>query len=235
MKIIDSRNDYYDNITGYYSKYPVYVRKEESHYLGDYIKFFTKRDRERILDISDSVYKLCGIGDPYIVGVCGDLYLVVLTSRSDGINIKIKSFVNMNDIKRSCGDDIVELCDECPCSHINHYTPRQSICVHAKKIHLWNDIVANNTDFIRSLFIKAGCPIFSIQIKYSKVFIKNPILKHIGFQSVIHPYDMYQKIEMFLGNELVKEKKIPEFSDDLKRHAHGMDSYSFKRRPQKRK
>ena len=57
-----------------------------------------------------------------------------------------------------------------------------------------------------------------------------PVLKEYQFYKVYDAYETFQKIEMYLTNELVKPDEINiVIPDELKAHSHGFDKYSFRR------
>lgn len=58
----------------------------------------------------------------------------------------------------------------------------------------------------------------------------NPRLSTLQFQKVVDPYQAFQKLEMFIGSDLAKQKD-PEvhISDELRAESHGFDRWSFRK------
>ena len=62
----------------------------------------------------------------------------------------------------------------------------------------------------------------------------NPILRPLEFFRVFGAYAAYQEIEMYLSNQAIPQKKMPEISDEMKALAHGFDKYSFRAEKKRR-
>jgi len=66
--------------------------------------------------------------------------------------------------------------------------------------------------------------------------IKNPCLADLDFFKVVSPFEAYQEISMFLGNELAKQEDPAPARDKDLIAAHGFDKFSFRKEgPPKRK
>lgn len=79
-----------------------------------------------------------------------------------------------------------------------------------------------------------GAPIIHVKADsfgtYSQIKT-NARLADVDFAKVYDPFQMYQKIEMFLANELAQEKNPPiKIEDKYKIQAHGFDKWSFRKR-----
>lgn len=94
------------------------------------------------------------------------------------------------------------------------------------------------------LFVELGVPIFLIDSvagigkdKWGRdiptpALVTNPSLKSLEFYKVMSDYEVFQELEMYLGNILVGEKKAePVLSDKLKIASKGFDpKYGFRTR-----
>lgn len=66
--------------------------------------------------------------------------------------------------------------------------------------------------------------------------IVNPRLAEFDFASVVHPFEAFQAIEQFLGNELARQSDpIVEVPDEIKAESHGSNKASFRRDKHPRK
>ena len=99
-----------------------------------------------------------------------------------------------------------------------------------------------NCQSLKSLFIKHNTPSFIYMVSLNNTFNekKSPILyinPHLGdvkFHNVMNPYTAIQELDMFLNNDLVKDKqpKMPVGSDVIIAESKGFDKYSFRKSPE---
>lgn len=69
-----------------------------------------------------------------------------------------------------------------------------------------------------------------------EAFQVNPCLRPFNLAARVPPYEAYQEIDMFLGNNLAKqEDPSSSMTDALKIHAHGFDKWSFRKPPSEKK
>ena len=61
--------------------------------------------------------------------------------------------------------------------------------------------------------------------------VYNANLKDVEFYRLFDPFQTYQEISMWLGNQAEPRKPIPEMSDDIKAFQHGYDKWSFRKPP----
>ena len=224
MRIIDKRKDYYDNVIQG-SDYPVWIRKEKVYQFDDAL-IFTKDEREFIKEMMDFAPRVYTPSiDFNFVGLCGKIYCVFTATNKDNKTLttpsasEVRNFIKMKDKKystmlfrfgfgRKFDDDWVDD---------------------------WKREFSNKR--LYDLFIKLGTPIIKFDRKLRSSEIKvviNPLLYPIGFQTVIDPWTIYQEIDMFLGNDLVKDKLGNfQMTDELKRDSKGFDDWSFKNRGKK--
>lgn len=230
MRVISKEKDYYDNI-GFNSNYPVFVRKTQKLHPnkdGVFVDLDSKENK-----VVNNV--LSSIRYPYIirkydikvfaVHVCGYTKLIIYRLN--------KSFDNKKNLIEYLLKNVKGFKKDLGLYTKSFYVPFYYNGI--TSFNIFNDDIFNkwekeyNTNTLNKLMYKFDSPIFMFDI-IDKCIIINPILKDIGFQSLIDPYTMHQKIDMCLSNELVKEKDIPEFNDILKRDMHGMNKWSFKKK-----
>lgn len=229
MRIIDKRKDYYDNVIKG-STEPVWVRKEKVYSINDTI--FDNKDRDYIIDLMRSSpnsikpYNQKPSVFEHFVGVCGKMYCVFMAHKDENIMTstmpsKIHSFLGYD------GGGSTK-----------SYRDYHILLKYGFGIRRFTDDWVDRwkkmweTDRFYDLFIKLDTPIIKFGWENRKLILTtNPILYNIGFQSVIDPWTMYQEIEMFIGNDLVKDYLGDfEMSDELKRDSKGFDNWSFKKR-----
>jgi hypothetical protein len=230
MRVISKFYDYYDN-TGYYSEYPVYLRKTAEYTIGK-APFLDKKWNDYIASINSGVFRFPVSKYPvymYVVGCCGKLYFIYNVVDTD-VNYKPIAYNDINKVldvayggnKRAI-DDVKYNSRTFRCSY-SFFVDSSSQNI----LELFDNRFGNRD--LTDLFIKVGSPIFIIPIgKQNSIFTVNPVLIDYGFQHIVDPYTMHQEIEMYLGNVLVSDKDTPEFDDVLKRDMHGMDKWSFKK------
>lgn len=71
-------------------------------------------------------------------------------------------------------------------------------------------------------------------ISDGKVVYHSP-LKHLEFFRVFPPYQAFQEINMWLSNQAVPMKPIPEISDEVMASIKGFDKFSFRKDPSSKK
>jgi len=241
MRIISKFHDYYDNI-GYHSEYPVWVRKTQEYYLDGSIpdlsfdeQAFLKDMSYSMVDIDKRYIPFHFITQSYTVSVCGDLYTILtITETKNGKDVT-KAFTDIEKFVDTVTDD-KEIKDlilgkkRCFFMSDRYYIHRPDS---VKEFHR----KFGNRDILDKIHINLDSPIFMVNHSRNGFYrqkggelIVNPNMRNIGLHHIIDVYTMHQKIDMYLGNTLVKDKEAPEFSDELKRDAHGMDNWSFKKR-----
>lgn len=239
MRIYSKFKDYYDNVVPP-SNTVVWYRKDCSFMLDATKQLpINKAETEFLLNAFEAAplppvvvslrYVTPTHRDILLLGLCGKLYLVYLLYTFNNTKTELKAFLN-----------IVEF--------VEFYNNNVSNSVHFEKNKLWHKrhpfneggINAwyqgcNQTQKVQDIFIKVKTPIFlmkrpEVRLNSGTVeFYVNPNLSEYGIQRLFDPWTMYQEIEMYLSNTLaVGVEKIPIFSDELKRDAHGFDNWSFK-------
>ena len=56
----------------------------------------------------------------------------------------------------------------------------------------------------------------------------NPVLKGLGWHRHMEPFEVWQTIDQYLGNQMAEQEDPAPLSDELRRDAHGFDDRSFK-------
>lgn len=98
----------------------------------------------------------------------------------------------------------------------------------------WKAYIDKDFSLSSAPFRELDCPVFSLAYRGRDSYlelVKNPLLKPYRFASVKPPYQAFQELAVYLGNDMVKQEDPSEkFSDELKRDAHGFDNWSFKKK-----
>jgi hypothetical protein len=97
----------------------------------------------------------------------------------------------------------------------------------------WNKFVADHKAPISDdlfIYFKSPVVVLSDNSSGETNLVVNPILRGYQFASVIDPFQAFQELSMYVGNNLVSQMdpdvNIP---DDLKRDSKGFDKWSFRR------
>ena len=221
MRIVSKFKDYYDNGMKYgQDKTHTYVRNTKEVPLE--IKSIYLSTSGSYKNKPEDIIYFYGV-----VGFCGDIYPF------------IKWHYN-NDNAKSCitydKDEIVELTTR----HIDNkkrlfYNKKSYI---NEELEYFNNL--KNNKKLKSLFLKYRVPIFSM-INESLNYISKPNtlelnsnLSNLEFYRVVDPFQAYQKIDMFIGNELAPrdEIEVPVGSDKVIAASKGYDKWSFRKEPQ---
>jgi hypothetical protein len=82
-------------------------------------------------------------------------------------------------------------------------------------------------------FRQLRAPVFLLTEGYGRLHVvANPRLAPLRFASQVDPYQAWQSLDVYLGNNLSDLRQdAPEPADELKAHYHGYDEWSFRRRP----
>ncbi len=210
MKIYSKFHDYYDTVRAYGEDSNVsYMRKTED--------IFDKQNEAfGILnyDIPKYYYNFWAqrrfLTETYeyaVILFCGEFHRIILSSTKS-----LTSLESVKDIYQNIFKD--ESC--------------------AKKFFGNNG--TKKKEYI-NLHIKYNAPIIVIRQywdgsrRYHGIkYVLNDRLKDYNFQTIYDPFTAYQKIEMFLGNDMVVQKNKEEVSDSVKIHKHGFDEWSFRKK-----
>jgi len=93
-----------------------------------------------------------------------------------------------------------------------------------------------NSRKIKNLFLEYRTPVFHLKQKNRDLILDiNPSLKDLAFYKVVDVYQAFQRISMFLGNELATEHspEVPVGSDNVIRDSKGFDNKSFRKEKSK--
>jgi hypothetical protein len=111
-----------------------------------------------------------------------------------------------------------------------------------ERLSKWDKEVYNRffvhdyTSFYGKQFEKERCPIFVVKQhrNYDEIHY-NAHLNKYDFARIVPPYQAYQAVRMWLDNQAMPEKPIPEMDDQTKAEAHGYNKFSFRKDPTKKK
>jgi len=250
MKIIDKRNDYYDHACQY-SPEPLWVRKERSVTLDNTKKSELSKNQQNIINHAyDSIpntwdsYHHDRHIKKYMLGYCGTLvpfYVIEYYDKSHNKDVK-KSFTNIDKLIKLWNKEYSKKYDhtmKMSSGRRYYYNPFMRYGFSDSGLSNWSN--EHNVDKnLTDIFIALKSPIFIVGRKgfgniKPELFV-NPNLREYSLQNVINAFTAYQDIERYLGNDLVMcNQIIPDFGDELKRDAHGMDEWSFKTKKDTRK
>lgn len=252
MRIIDNRKDYYDGVAPD-SKDPIWVREssviklDESplqHGRKTIISNFMRRAPRptRKMKLKRGIYGLEKEYTFYVIGFCGKFY-VLYTWLNTPPNMEFfisartpKEFVDKyNYVDRSDEYEMVLENDK----KMGGWSIFGSCSFNDSQHYRFVDEYLND-NIAEDICLELDTPVFLLykRNRDRDIYVeKNPILKDIGFQSIVDPWQTYQEIDRYIGNVLVN-REIDDFvmTDELKRDSKGMDKWSFKQiGPKKRK
>jgi hypothetical protein len=84
-----------------------------------------------------------------------------------------------------------------------------------------------------ALFLEIDAPIFVAQIARNRRFneveiVANAMLKPFEFAKAVDPFNAFQQVSMYLGNELVRRDEPDTIADEYRIAMHGYDKHSFR-------
>jgi len=223
MKIISKFHDYYDKV-GFYSDEPLWIRKTETLYFQKTKKSIFSYNQLCFLD--NMIHDL---PKPYLVSYRGYIHNHYQRYKILLIGGKLKVFYISCDNKPFFIHDYT-LYMESICEHDivnNRYTPFNN-----KVLKEWFNRF-NIEEKLIDIHLILNSPLIQINYTFDRDICieKNPCLKLYNLQKLIHPFEIWQDIEMFLSNQMAqKEIEMPDFGDEIKRDYHGMDEWSFKKK-----
>lgn len=209
MRIFSNFKDYYDIGLAYHDDSIVYER-------------YTKEIEERmefpenlIGSIRHSWKEMVNSKNVHIYVVCGEVFYVISYSKS----IRSMPYIGPkeNYIHRSIEDFSHHLNDLLKWTFGSYGKNKEPQIL----------------EFVNTLLkfqFQYKSPIVHANAFEKKIEI-NARLSEVEFQKVIDPYQMYQKIETFLANDLAQELNPPvKIEDKYKIPAHGFDKWSFRKK-----
>lgn len=113
-----------------------------------------------------------------------------------------------------------------------HWCPDEERSVRAHLKHHKPDFVMDQKALVEYA-LKNGVAYYSTfyNDRNGDYVVHYPNLKELTFFRVLPPLEAFQRIQMYLTNELAREKQMPEepISDKLKAETHGFDKWSFRK------
>jgi len=245
MRIFSEFNDYYDHIGFYAKEDRVWERHTKTFDLNtelykDRIHTGLTIDTEETLvkllktlptiSTAHKVYKYSNRHSDFVTffGFCGTLQIFIIHDSGP-------AFIAFTDFNE----------------YVEYFTtkrPNEKLIID-KDNYFWgkpfnkkylNDLrnqFCNKGQF-EQVFVELNTPIFLLRDKrlgyytskgYDNHLIVNPNLQEYKIQSIIHPYQAHQEIDMYLNNVLtVRENPDIKRSDELIRDSKGMDKFSFR-------
>lgn len=221
MKIRSPFRDYYDSAHGWYSPDPMYVRKTYKIKPPERDRFVYKKIWDgRTGDIYDAMPRYDNYQVPRcLLCFCGKAY-PFWTAKD--VHSKVHYFYTLEDLEIFLTRESTVLSATTTINYRHVINELQS----KNKMHWWSRWSRNNRyafslegykAFVDNVdliipaeeFIEVDAPVFLLTDKEK---IVNPELRLIDFVTQVDPFTAYQEIEMFIGNQLVKQ-----MDPDLKR------------------
>lgn len=232
MKIISNFKDYYDIALGFgKDDLPLYLREKSQHYFHNR-EITIAEEREALKPLTNCLNAMPK--SPYDKGViafCGKLYPFYGDYQS--------VFYSLDSLREDCikvnakggfGYDRNFALEALLNPTKKHTSKSRYLCDKT-----WEKFQQNlNVEIRDDVFRYYDSPILCLKDDSWNGNLRvtaNPQLRDFGFQSQVEPYAAYQAIDIFIGNNLVNQVDLDaHMTDDLKRHAHGFDDCSFKKR-----
>jgi len=231
MRIISGFKDYYDTCIGYgIDPKLVYVRKTEEilNIKGDDLEFI-----KPLLNIYNEMPYLGGnkSRDTGVIAFCGRAYPFYTFFTSHVLTSKFTVYYELDKLKTAIeqSDSIYkkEYLARFNNNNKAHWYGKWKVSGNLNQ-HNWDSFL-DNTDFNLpdSLHRHFKSPIL---LKLYDELIINPRLNQYNFASVIDPYQAFQRLSMYVGNNLATQMD-PEVhvSDVIKAESHGFDKWSFRK------
>jgi hypothetical protein len=243
MKIISKYKDYYDGAHGWVSKQPIYIRKRQEYYFNE-LDNKTKNILKPILQLRNNMPRIDYFRMIHnVVVFCGKAYPHYSTCQSDQDR---QTFYTTRDIERYCNNLIKKKYDTNitdaretlnQLNGLERYCTYRNIFIRDKLTHKsWEGFKKNNNLNISvEIHKQIKSPIFLIYSNvnnfYDVKLIINPMLKNYNFMTQMSPFEAYQELEMYLGNQMVQQMDHNiKRSDELIRDSKGFDKWSFRKK-----
>lgn len=238
MRIISKFHDYYDVLRGMDTDKNYIWKRDKSIFPISYIKKETDR-----VELGTELYRFsisnfiqtngCSYTrntqvveqlDMFIVGFCGKIYFGAhhYQLRTPpyiiyGSKVFFEEYIDI-----ICGEHHVE-------------NPNKNKSRYKWYKHDFENIFSEqNINEVSKIFADYKTPTFVIRYKSNvdkaMQLIINPCLKDYQFYKVFVPYNAYQEISMWVGNNMIDDKnKAWPIPDKLKAQSHGFDKHSFRK------
>jgi hypothetical protein len=192
--------------------------------------------------------------DSYAIGFCGKVYLCLellagqpyanklYMSKED--REKIRYCYTLQDLDKA----VEEFCDDDQKEYFHRKKNAGSYASNRRQFERQLELgIEKQTDSrYEKYFIDQQCPVFvaHYEPKYEKGGYKltragtidyHAPLKFYDFMKVFPPFQAFQEINMWLSNQAVPIKPIPEIDDVTMAEAKGFDKYSFRKAPTKKR
>ena len=216
MKLISNFHDYYDSVQAYaHDPKILFIRRESEVFYDD-----LAREQQHLIwynifpnieYISRGCILFCGKSYPFYE------YDSKCSYSLDSLRTNIIFYLNKQENYSSSlwtKENILKKID-------SEYIQKQYKYITSNfKLNVKDEIFRNFNSPILCIRYTDHCKV--------KIII-NPRLSKYNFQSQMDPYQVYQEIEMYLGNNLVDQKDPnPKISDELRRDSAGFNEWSFK-------
>ncbi|HPM74188.1 MAG TPA: hypothetical protein PLA71_00535 [Saccharofermentans sp.] len=245
MKIISDFKDYYDGTVDFTDNRLTYLRKsEETDLILDQKKRYNGIDLELIHQFlgrtsnsnghdkhyvakDGSIHDVDKDEEGFFLGFCGKLYPV--------IKVHAKNYILRNVFEETRHIyDHEEILDEIKDGFFYSGYKTRIMEMFSKLSEVPATKLFQEFDTPVFLLARKNIRISKANNRYSNScvrFITNPCLKDFEFYRMVNPYQASQEIDMYLGNNLAKEKEVavPVGGDKVLAASKGYDKYSFRK------
>jgi hypothetical protein len=250
MKIVSDFHDYYDVVRQYgVDPKLLYIRKtqELEEYVGPAdltpLKILLERIPHQVEGINTrferGLIAFCGRAHPFLRcrgSICytTEHLVAALRKRTTAYD------VNISDDPKVRGHLIKQIIS--PSSpkqgrHRKHWVPMPPYLT----AESWSHLLHSNLGIPDELHRALDCPVllfgdWYMNYRYRYTFILNPRLNKWEFFRAVGPVEAYQKLSMYVGNNLVHQRD-PEvgLTDEMRRDTAGFDKWSFKKQGRRSK
>ena len=220
MRIISQFRDYYDVVQKEgQDQTLIYIRdkKEVEPRSYPFVNWYNFKSYWQFEDLHTKAYT---------IGFCGKVYSAIEFSDFKFENVKI--CFTLEEANKYLDDNLKS----------KKPKVRQRIYAEFKRFFEDAKKQLENSNSFKHLFEDNRSPVFIATIdgstkwsvwKRKPKIVYNASLKELEFFRVVDPYQAFQEINMWMSNQAMPEKVIPEMPDSIKVFSKGFDKFSFRK------
>lgn len=225
MRLVSKQHDYYDGVIS------TSVNDKTFTFVREYIKTeFTDCKVHLVYSEYGPKAFIEHIVATGVIGFCGELYPFA-SVKDIGLSTT-QIFYNKEDLIKA----YPKIQNTRPMYYGDNFTDVKNWLDKGTIERYWGDNFDLDQSRVKKIFDDYKTAYFVIQYgdidnKSKRLVLEQyPVLKDYGFGKKYDAYTCFQKIEMYLTNELVKPDEINIIiPDDMKAQAHGYDKMSFRK------